>query len=424
MYCKFPGIRKRDVKLLAFTGSYIFCVISINSVFVQKNTENYVENLQKIREGKFTEPGKVRPPSEEFINLGLIIINLKQTSYLDKVFSKQIKTIFNDIFKFNSGTPLHFVIVTNKFSIEAVSLVLSEIVGKYLSEQAILEKSWRWRRIKALPRLSFSFVDADEILNIDRKFVSALKNQNLNDKDVSKDKYAADLFYIAPLYHRAFQAMDKIIIMDSTDIIIVSDIKDLNDEFDNLEDDAIMEIGLDMSPHYRTQLGDYYKTDILSELGMPGRFQGLNTGVVLFHLEKMRRSKEYNQHITPEKVTALFQHYRTKMTVGDQDWFTLLSFTEPQLFTILPCQYNAQTSMQYWHSHKETFHDYHHCDELSKIKIFHRNGCGPKPEYCGSPAAPLAEYRRFINFFIFINTDNLWTVFYCAFTLPCALLEY
>eukprot|EP00090_Calanus_glacialis_P016733 TRINITY_DN26183_c0_g1_i1.p1 TRINITY_DN26183_c0_g1~~TRINITY_DN26183_c0_g1_i1.p1 ORF type:complete len:433 (-),score=76.24 TRINITY_DN26183_c0_g1_i1:15-1313(-) len=422
MYCKFPRIRKRDVKLVSFTASYILFVITINSVFVHRNSDNYVENLQKIRDGKFTKPGKVEPPSAEYINLGMIIINLKKTENLDENFLDQIRKVFNDIFLFSSGTPLHFIIVTDKFSIAAVSLALSEIITEDIGRQAILDQSWRWRRKKGLPLLAFSFVDTEDILDIDRDFVAALKKQNLNGNDATKDKYAADLFYIAPLYHKAFQAIDRMIFMDSTDLVIVSDIKDLQDRFDNIEDDAVMEVGLDLSPHYRTHLSDYYLTDLLSELGMPGRYQGLNTGVVLFHLQKMRESKVYNDNLTPGKVDALFKYYKMKMTVGDQDWFTLLSFEHPDLFTILPCQFNTQTSIQYWSSNKEIFHSFHHCDVLKNIKIFHRNGCGPNPEHCGSPPAELSEYREYINFFIFVNPENLWTVLYCAFTLPCKLL--
>ena len=161
-------------------------------------------------------------------------------------------------------------------------------------------------------------------------------------------------------------------------------------------------------------------------MGLPGRSQGLNTGVVLFDLQKMRNSEIYNGYLVPQKITDLFDSYQMKMLVGDQDWFTLLSFQEPNLISILPCQFNAQTSLQYWSSNKATFHSYHYCDVLSKIKIFHKNGCGPRPEDCGAPApVPLSEYRQYIRLLDHvIQMDNFWTVLYCAFRTPCELLDY
>ena len=33
---------------------------------------------------------------------------------------------------------------------------------------------------------------------------------------------------------------------------------------------------------------------------------------------------------------------------------------------------------------REVFDDFHYCDKPTKIKIFHRNGCGPTPKVCGN----------------------------------------
>ena len=33
-------------------------------------------------------------------------------------------------------------------------------------------------------------------------------------------------------------------------------------------------------------------------------------------------------------------------SLGDQDWFTDVGFDHPELFYILPCQFNAQTTLQ------------------------------------------------------------------------------
>ena len=406
MYWKLKRTRPRFVKLLTFAASYVFCVFIINLTIIKEKSDSYVESLQKIRDGKISKPEEVKSPSAEYINLGMIVINLQKTEELDNKFLDNVEKTFNGIFLFSSGTPIHFMIVTDKISIASVSLALADIISENLASQVILGRSWKWRRRKGLPPLKFSYVDIDDILDVNRNFVKALKK---NGENAKKDKYAADLFFISPLYHRAFLAIDRLIFLDSTDLVLVSDIGDLQDQFENIVDDAVMKVGLDLSPHYRTNLADYIKTHPETQLGLPGRYQGLNTGVVLFDLEKMRKSTQYNNYLTPDKVDDLFKTYHMKMTVGDQDWLTLLSFQQPNLFSILPCQFNTQTSLQYWSSDKATFHSYHHCDVPNNINIYHCNGCGPRPEDCGSQPAPVAEYREYIHIFIqIILPYNFW----------------
>ena len=62
-------------------------------------------------------------------------------------------------------------------------------------------------------------------------------------------------------------------------------------------------------------------------------------------------------------------HRTVKVSVGDQDWLTLLSWAEPSLFHILPCQYNLQTSLQYWHQYRNTFRQYRQCGTPADLKI-------------------------------------------------------
>ena len=106
-----------------------------------------------------------------------------------------------------------------------------------------------------------------------------------------------------------------------------------------------MAIWLDLVPHYRIILDNFSQTNPITLLGQPGRYQGLNTGIVLFDYEKMRKSVPYNTYLNPAKVDKLFQTCHVKMTVGDQDWFTLLSFHQPKPISILPCYFNTNTSL-------------------------------------------------------------------------------
>ena len=406
MMRKLSRIIFRHSKLCSLILLSILWLLGSHSVLLEDG-EDYVENIKNIKHPQFSNPADVNPPSSDFINLGTIIINLQNTDKLDQKLLLSIEKTFNSIFRFSSGTPLHFIIVTDKRSLGCVSNALSNMITKDVATHAVLNQFWDWRRRKGIPPLRFSFVNIDDITNINTEFVAALKNHNIQGNDAAEEKYAADLFYVAPLYHLAFLSMEKMIFIDSTDLVFLSDVKDLEEQFVNMEDEAVMEIGLDLSPHYLTHLNHFIKTNPETIFGLPGRYQGLNTGVVLFNLEKMRKSVEYNNLLTKHSVDNLFRIFEMKVTVGDQDWFTILSYHHPNLITILPCQYNTQLSLQYWTTHRTIFHSYHHC--ASPPKIFHCNGCGPKPEHCGGQPARVAEYRKYIHLFIqVINIQDFW----------------
>ena len=68
-------------------------------------------------------------------------------------------------------------------------------------------------------------------------------------------------------------------------------------------------IGLDLSPHYYLNLKSHPRPESLHGLGSPGKGQGLNTGVVLYQLDRMRRSGEYNKLLKLDYVAALQQKY-------------------------------------------------------------------------------------------------------------------
>ena len=86
--------------------------------------------------------------------------------------------------------------------------------------------------------------------------------------------------------------------------------------------------------------------------------------MVLFDLERMRQSAEYNGFLEAEEVARVMNKYGYHVSLGDQDWFTNIGFEvssfiligkfdrflfqSPDLFYRLPCQFNAQISVQYW----------------------------------------------------------------------------
>ena len=118
-----------------------------------------------------------------------------------------------------------------------------------------------------------------------------------------------------------------------------------------------------------------------TEIGEPGNLQGLNTGVVLYNLQRMRDNEKYNHYVDNasgllDKLTKKF-FYRSHL--GDQCFFSLLSFEHPEWFHILPCSYNFQldTSLAVQLAFRDIFNKYHNCTDIATsddIKIYHGNG--------------------------------------------------
>ena len=53
-------------------------------------------------------------------------------------------------------------------------------------------------------------------------------------------------------------------------------------------------------------------------IGEPGELQGVNTGVVLLDLGRMRRSEEFNRFLEDGVMDSLCDKYHFKGFIGDQ----------------------------------------------------------------------------------------------------------
>ena len=177
------------------------------------------------------------------------------------------------------------------------------------------------------------------ILNLNRPFVETLKEKSLQYKFGRKDKYAADFYYVGPFYHLAFKNVKRIIFLDATDLLFLSDIKLLNEMFDNFSEENVVGLGLDLSPHYYENLKSYRMDHPQTKLGAPGIFQGFNMGVVLYDLEAMRKSKKYKKYLELSRTVEMIEKYRFHLTLAFQDWFTEVGFESPELFYNLPYTY-------------------------------------------------------------------------------------
>ena len=117
------------------------------------------------------------------------------------------------------------------------------------------------------------------------------------------------------------------------------DMLNLYKQFDKFSESEVIGCGVTQTPFYFKFLQRYKKIDpglnigtsslrhntLTSDthVGGPGRYQGLNTGVLLLDLEKMRNSSLYINTTSPDVITRLRNKYQLLGSVGDQDWLTL-----------------------------------------------------------------------------------------------------
>lgn len=107
-------------------------------------------------------------------------------------------------------------------------------------------------------------------------------------------------------------------------------------------------------------------------------YPGLNSGVMLFNLERIRNSEFYGSLISEPMVQNLVKKYLFKGHLGDQDYFTILGYERPELVHMLPCQFNRQLCV-WWrdHGYSDIFEQYFQCG--GNVKIYHGNCNTPVP---------------------------------------------
>ena len=262
----------------------------------------YIDSFKTIINPVIQKPQEI-VHKEGFIEVGSTLINLQRTDKFGHKFTYKVERTFSTLMAYSSDTPIHLILVTDPASLKSVGTFLHHFISRSLSEGVIFNGG---RGQIRLPKLRFSFVDMEDIKNLDKTFVDALK-RNTEAKDGEKiDKYSADLFYIAPLFYKAFSNLDKMIFLDATDLDFFDSIKHLEKQFDNI-DKEWMGVGVETTPHYRKNLAKYLEDHYGSPLGLPGPQQGLNTGVVLFNFKSMRESRVYQEYLLPDRVGSPHQ---------------------------------------------------------------------------------------------------------------------
>ena len=111
-----------------------------------------------------------------------------------------------------------------------------------------------WNKVTQLGVFRIFLINIEDITAGNEDVIEALKDQ-IDDNvfsDRMNSKYTHDLFYIAPLYHRMFKNLEKIIFLD-IDIMFNHDVNYFWKKLENMggsDDEKCIGLGHDLSPHY------------------------------------------------------------------------------------------------------------------------------------------------------------------------------
>ncbi|XP_024882191.1 xyloside xylosyltransferase 1, partial [Temnothorax curvispinosus] len=194
--------------------------------------------------------------------------------------------------------------------------------------------------------------------------------------------YSDALFFISLGLHRIAPSHQKLAAMFDADTKFRRDVKDLFEEFNKFGKEALFGLAPELTPVYRHVLYLYrnkHPTTMFGEPQHKGGYPGYNSGMVLFNLERLRKSLEYNEIVNKDSVNAMTEKYHFKGHLGDQDFYTLLGMERPELIHMVDCGWNRQLCT-WWRNrgYADIFANYSECH--SETKLWHGNCNTPMPD--------------------------------------------
>jgi len=314
--------------------------------------------------------GEAKAPSDGYVSLGIIVCNVTVKG-LVKGIMRLFGRLIRSLFTYSKGTSLHIIVITDKKSFSIVHSVVAHTIGKFLSETFVkLDHGLhlpKWAHLSIFPKVWVEFVDLESITEKYRETIDMMKKEySMNKKEVTlmplepaedgtarvaaiSSKYSEDLFYIGPFYGYEFTQMDRMIMVDA-DVAVREDLAYLYEYFDQMDSDELMGITTDQAGYYigTTQWilqREKEKNKTFIRTDDPIKQRGLNTGVVLYNLEKIRESETMREALKYDNIIQIKSDCYLKYAgfqLGDQDFFNVLMWREPQLFKTLPCAWNHQ----------------------------------------------------------------------------------
>ncbi|KAK0167402.1 hypothetical protein PV327_004804 [Microctonus hyperodae] len=195
--------------------------------------------------------------------------------------------------------------------------------------------------------------------------------------------YSDALFFLSLGLHRIASVKQNLAVMLDVDTKFHRDVKELFKEFNNFGKDALFGLAPELTPVYRHVLYIYRTQNPNTIFGQPhsaGGYPGYNSGMVLFNLERLRNSLEYDQIVSGNMVEHMTEKYSFKGHLGDQDFYTLLGMERPEFIYTIDCGWNRQLCT-WWRDrgYADVFANYSQCN--SETKLWHGNCNTPIPEY-------------------------------------------
>ncbi|XP_043288409.1 xyloside xylosyltransferase 1-like [Venturia canescens] len=117
--------------------------------------------------------------------------------------------------------------------------------------------------------------------------------------------YSDALFFLSLGLHQIAPEKQKLVVMLDADTKFRSDVRDLFEEFKHFGPQALFGLAPEVTPVYRHVLCSYRNQNPKTIFGEPISlvgYPGYNSGVVLFQLEKSRKSPEWDQIISEDMV--------------------------------------------------------------------------------------------------------------------------
>ena len=202
----------REVVEDARNASFRDFIVNVKDVFNRKKSFIHVAMIMTNVFGN----SKEKPPASE-----------NEKPKLLQTLEKMLRSLF----KYSTGTPLHFIVFTDEPSRKSITKTLKDEIGRYLSETAILNHYvTKVHRAYKMPRLMVEYVDLQAMANKYREDIDEIKKHyghhfpegtifmpedGKGPVMVPNFKYTLDLFYLVPFYHREFpEEIEKLIVLD------------------------------------------------------------------------------------------------------------------------------------------------------------------------------------------------------------------
>ena len=190
--------------------------------------------------------------------------------------------------------------------------------------------------------------------------------------------YKDPLFFLSLFLHRIFPEEISRVIMLDIDLRFEHDIEELYQLFDQFNTSQIIGIARENQPVYRHLLWSYRQENPRTDVGdpPPNGLTGFNSGVLLLHLAQIRQSNLFNAYLNNSHLVErlLRKYHFTHPHLGDQDFYSLLSFEHRELFYFLPCYWNRQLCT-WWKGkgYDDVWENYYNCNNDRNIRLYHGN---------------------------------------------------